>query len=260
MIIPQGQLLPFEGYTTFSNAESWAISVSVDIYQGTHKHVSHDRKLKTITVNNIQPRPKGKNIFIIFMKMDKMGSLSVRVADFDTGADTVCEAIETNLSSKDIADMRRKLEDEERAAGTVHALYQPLPSDPETYCWVDHEHDPTGGKTATPADGNANAADKDGTGIASARGSDLICLLEQRSERKEGGSGGEGRFGASPKEEGWTLHFPLLRLVKHWSKRACSSGSCGAFAIASTDATRDGFFEKRFHNPATHQGRVTSVR
>ena len=115
VIIPQGQLLPFEGYTTFSNAESWAISVSVDIYQGTHKHVSHDRKLKTITVNNIQPRPKGKNIFIIFMKMDKMGSLSVRVADFDTGADTVCEAIETNLSSKDIADMRRKLEDEERA-------------------------------------------------------------------------------------------------------------------------------------------------
>ena len=87
----------------------------MDIYQGTHKHVSHDRKLKTITVNNIQPRPKGKNIFIIFMKMDKMGSLSVRVADFDTGADTVCEAIETNLSSKDIADMRRKLEDEERA-------------------------------------------------------------------------------------------------------------------------------------------------
>lgn len=114
VIIPRGQVLPFEGFTTFSNAEAFALSVSVEVYQGTHKHVSHDRKLKTITVNNIQPRAKGKNIFIIFMKMDTTGSLSVRVADFDTGLDTVCEAIETNLSSETIADMKKKLEEEER--------------------------------------------------------------------------------------------------------------------------------------------------
>ena len=115
VVIPRGATLPFEAHTTFSNAEAFALTVSVDIYQGTHRRVSHDRKLKTITVNDFQPKARGRNIFVIFMKMDTMGSLSVRITDFDTGADTVCEAIETNLSSQEIEDMRRKLEEEEHA-------------------------------------------------------------------------------------------------------------------------------------------------
>ena len=115
VVIPHGQVLPYKNYVVCTNMESFVTQVDVDIYQGKHRHVSRNRKLKTIKINDIEPRPVGKNIFIIYLMMDETGTLSARVVDYDTGNEVECPNIQTNLSDDAISRMQKQLEEEQRA-------------------------------------------------------------------------------------------------------------------------------------------------
>ena len=111
-VIPRGTTLPFKSHVLCTNTESYVTELTVDILQGNHRRASHNTKLHTIRIPDIEPRARGKNMILIFLSMDKNGTLSASVADYDTGKQIDVPNIQTNLSEEELARMQERRKEE----------------------------------------------------------------------------------------------------------------------------------------------------
>ena len=121
-VIPRGTALPYKNHIMCTNTESYVTELLIDILQGNHRRASHNAKLHTIRIPDIEPRAKGKNMILIFLSMDKNGTLSASVADFDTGKQIDAPNIQANLSEEELARMQERRKEERR----MNAKYQQL--------------------------------------------------------------------------------------------------------------------------------------
>ena len=103
--------------------------VSISIFQGNHRHVHNCRRLQTLTVTGVTPKPAGQNRFGVIFTMNKDGNLSLQVVDKDSGQLVQWNSIQAAFSeadvtrfTQDLADITSRQEEYNKMSKTISAL------------------------------------------------------------------------------------------------------------------------------------------
>ncbi|KAK8799230.1 hypothetical protein WA171_005977 [Blastocystis sp. BT1] len=113
-VIPRNASLPCRYGMKCCNERDYCKRINVNVYQGNAAENINNVRLRTISIKNFTPQPRGKNVFTILFNMDKTGVLNISIRDESTGIVSRYRNIQANLSEEEITAKRTDLESLER--------------------------------------------------------------------------------------------------------------------------------------------------
>ena len=129
VVIPRRTILPYSAQFDLTNYRDNVTEVSISIFQGNHRHVRNCRRLQTLTVTGVTPKPAGQNRFRVIFTMNKDGNLSLQVVDKDSGqlvqwnsSQTVFSEADVTRFTQDLADITSRQEEYNKMTRTIDAL------------------------------------------------------------------------------------------------------------------------------------------
>jgi len=129
VVIPRRTILPYSAQFDLTNYRDNVTEVSISIFQGNHRHVRNCRRLQTLTVTGVTPKPAGQNRFRVIFTMNKDGNLSLQVVDKDGGRLVQWNSIQAAFSeadvtrfTQDLADITSRQEEYNKMTRTIDAL------------------------------------------------------------------------------------------------------------------------------------------
>ena len=129
VVIPRRTILPFSSQFNLTNYRDNMTEVSISIFQGNHRHVHNCRRLQTLTVTGVTPKPAGQNRFRVIFTMNKDGDLSLQMVDKDGGRLVQWNSIQAAFSeadvtrfTQDLADITSRQEEYNKMSKTISAL------------------------------------------------------------------------------------------------------------------------------------------
>ena len=129
VVIPRRTILPYSAQFDLTNYRDNVTEVSISIFQGNHRHVRNCRRLQTLTVTGVTPKPAGQNRFRVIFTMNKDGNLSLQVVDKDGGRLVQWNSIQAAFSeadvtrfTQDLADITSRQEEYNKMSKTISAL------------------------------------------------------------------------------------------------------------------------------------------
>ena len=129
VVIPRRTILPYSAQFDLTNYRDNVTEVSISIFQGNHRHVRNCRRLQTLTITGVTPKPAGQNCFGVIFCMDKDGNLSLQVVDKDSGQLVQWNSSEAAFSeadvtrfTQDLADITNRQEEYQKMTKTIITL------------------------------------------------------------------------------------------------------------------------------------------
>ena len=129
VVIPRRTILPYSAQFDLTNYRDNVTEVSISIFQGNHRHVRNCRRLQTLTVTGVTPKPAGQNRFRVIFTMNKDGDLSLQMVDKDGGrlvqwnsSQAVFSEVDVTRFTQDLADITSRQEEYNKMTRTIVAL------------------------------------------------------------------------------------------------------------------------------------------
>ena len=129
VVIPRRTILPYSAQFDLTNYRDNVTEVSLSIFQGNHRHVRNCRRLQTLTVTGVTPKPAGQNRFRVIFTMNKDGDLSLQMVDKDGGrlvqwnsSQAVFSEVDVTRFTQDLADITSRQEEYNKMSKTISAL------------------------------------------------------------------------------------------------------------------------------------------
>ena len=129
VVIPRRTILPYSAQFDLTNYRDNVTEVSISIFQGNHRHVRNCRRLQTLTVTGVTPKPAGQNRFRVIFTMNKDGDLSLQMVDKDGGrlvqwnsSQAVFSEVDVTRFTQDLADITSRQEEYNKMTRTIDAL------------------------------------------------------------------------------------------------------------------------------------------
>ena len=129
VVIPRRTILPYSAQFDLTNYRDNVTEVSISIFQGNHRHVRNCRRLQTLTVTGVTPKPAGQNRFRVIFTMNKDGDLSLQMVDKDGGrlvqwnsSQAVFSEVDVTRFTQDLADITSRQEEYNKMSKTISAL------------------------------------------------------------------------------------------------------------------------------------------
>lgn len=131
VVVPRRTILPFISQFPLTNYRDYITEVSVSIFQGNHRHIRKCRRLQTITITGVTPKPAGQNHFEVILSMSKEGNLSLQVVDKETGQFVQWNSSQATFSdaevtrfTRELADITKRQEEYKQMIETINVLQE----------------------------------------------------------------------------------------------------------------------------------------